>query len=76
MTGVNGKQYVQLAWLLAVLTAALLAVTAAWAKTIQTDVEDLKHEAATLQAQHEALGPRLQRIEDKIDRLYRAQIRP
>ena len=76
MTGVNGRQYVPLAWLLGVLTAALLAVTAAWAKTMQTDIELMKHEVTTVQAQHEALAPRLQRIEDKIDRLYQAQIRP
>jgi chaperonin cofactor prefoldin len=48
----------------------LLAVTAAWAKSIEGDVEHLKHQAAVLETQHESIAPRLQRIEEKIDRLY------
>jgi hypothetical protein len=69
MTGPNGRTYVPLPWLLAVLTAAVLGLLSTWAHTVDADVDQLKHDQAVVQTNQAFLADQLKRIEGKMDLL-------
>lgn len=76
MTGANGKTYVPLPWLLGVMTAALIGMTAAWAKSIDADVDAIKKDhtiaetnQAILIANQEHLKEHLKQLQVKVDLL-------
>lgn len=72
----NGSRYVSLAWLLGILTTGVVALGAAAASDMRTDIRDLKEQASLsrearvqMMSDHE----RLVRMEAKLDQLLEAR---
>lgn len=68
----NGSRYVSLAWLLGILTTGVVALGAAAASDMRTDIRELKEQSAQMRvarAQMESDHERLVRMEAKLDRL-------
>lgn len=71
-TNGNGSRYVSLAWLLGILTTGVVALGAAAASDMRTDIRELKEQAAEMRAVRATMDAdraRLERIEAKVDRL-------